>query len=176
MHKASRTVIDYSLINKIGNIIFGELKRIKEGINHGKKGNQNFVYVPLAKLKQMIKYKAKLVGIKIYEINESHTSKTSSFDLEPIEHQDKYIGRRVRKISTFFGSDYYMNDDVNGALNILRKAIGDRFIESSANIGRWLRPVRIKGLIQTSYKDILFTLKNVVHQKMSIQIVNKCVA
>ena len=58
------------------------------------KTNQNFLNVPLDTLKNMLTYKADLVGIVVHEINEAYTSKCSALDLEPIHKQKHYLGTR----------------------------------------------------------------------------------
>ncbi len=154
LHKTARFIIEYCLKNKIGNICLGQLKYIKRNIQMGRRNNQNFLNIPITKLKQCIKYKAKLVGIKIYELTEAYTSKCSSLDLEPIKKHKKYIGKHVKK-GLFKGSDYLLNADVNGALNILRKVIGNDFIRNLSDKGCWFQPVRIRNLFQTSHEQFL---------------------
>jgi len=157
LHKAARFIVNYCLANNIGNICVGKLKNIKDGVRLGKKNNQNFVNIPLQKFKHMIKYKAELVGIKFHEVNEAYTSKCSALDLEAIKKHKKYVGRRVRR-GLFRGANGLLNADVNGALNILRKVIGDDFILQERNLvdrGCWFQPVRIRDLIQTSHQQFL---------------------
>jgi len=154
LHKAARFIINYCVVNDIGNICVGELKHIKDGVNLGKKNNQNFVNIPLQKFKQLIKYKAVLVGIKIHEINEAYTSKCSDLDLEAIKKHKHYLGRRITR-GLFRGSNCLLNADVNGALNILRKVIGDGFIRKLVDRGCWFQPVRIRDLIHTSYQQFV---------------------
>ena len=160
LHKAARFIINYCLANGIGNICVGELKHIKDGVKLGKRNNQNFVNIPLQKFKQLITYKAALVGITIHEINEAYTSKCSALDLEAITKQTHYLGRRITR-GLFRGSHYLLNADVNGALNILRKVIGDGFIRKLVDRGCWFQPVRIRDLIQTSYEQ--FVLHSSTH-------------
>ena len=75
----------------------------------------------------MLIYKCEEYGINIIEQEESYTSKCSSLDLETLEHHDKYIG--IRKPRGLFKTNkYILNSDINGSLNILRKVIGDDFI------------------------------------------------
>ncbi|MHA1671114.1 MAG: zinc ribbon domain-containing protein [Promethearchaeota archaeon] len=112
-------------------------------------------------LKQMITYKAGLVGIKIHVINEAYTSKCSSLDLEPLQKQEKYIGERIKR-GLFRGSNYILNADVNGALNILRKVVGDGFIRNLSDRGCWFQPVRIRDLFQTSHKQFLINSVSIV--------------
>ena len=160
LHKTSQLIVGYCLKNKIGNICLGKLKYIKKNIRLGKKINQNFVNIPIQKLKQMISYKAHLVGIVVHEVDESFTSKCSSLDLESIKKHKKYLGKRIKR-GLFKGSNYLLNADVNGALNILRKVIGDDFIQSLSDRGCWFQPVRIRDMFQTSHKQFLLKCFNI---------------
>jgi len=54
--------------------------------------------------------------------------------LEPMKHQEKYLGRRVHRGLFKSSIGKYINADINGALNILRKVIGDNFIKTNRGI------------------------------------------
>ncbi len=127
----------------------------------GKKNNLNFVNIPIQRLKQYINYKSELVGIKIHEVDESYTSKCSSLDLEPTIKRVKYVGKRAKR-GLFRGTNYILNADVNGSLNILRKVIGDDFIKNLSDRGCWFQPVRIRNLFQTSHKQYLLKSINII--------------
>jgi putative transposase len=87
---------------------------------------------PLKRFIQMLSYKAALVGIRVVLVGESHTSKCSFLDNEPIQHHDHYAGRRTHR-GLFRASDgRRINADINGSYNILRKAIPNAF-------GQWDR-------------------------------------
>jgi len=131
MHKASRFVINYCLDNKIGQIVIGKNLGWKQEINLGKRNNQNFVFIPFNKLIGQIQYKAQLVGIRVTTEEEGYTSKCSALDLETIgKHEDHaYAGYRVTRGLFKSSLGIFINADVNGALNILRKAIGDDFLK-----------------------------------------------
>ena len=131
MHKASRFVVNHCLANNIGHIVIGKNDGWKQEINIGKRNNQNFVSIPLDKLIKQIQYKAQLVGIKVTITEESYTSKCSALDLEEIgKHEDHaYAGKRVKRGLFRTYSGLLINADVNGALNILRKVIGDIFLK-----------------------------------------------
>ncbi len=159
LHKTAQLIVGYCLENKIGNICLGKLKDIKQSIRMGTRNNQNFVNIPIQKFKQMITYKAQLIGIKVHEVDESYTSKCSSLDVEPIEKHKNYVGKRIKR-GLFKGSNYLLNADVNGALNILRKVVGDGFIQNLSDRGCWFQPVRIRDVFQTSHEQIL--LKSVM--------------
>lgn len=132
MHKASRSVINYCLANRIGHIVIGQNKGWKQGINIGKRNNQNFVGIPFDRLIQQLQYKAQLVGIRLTLCEESYTSKCSALDLEEIgKHEDHaYAGHRVHRGLFQSAKGIFINVDVNGALNILRKVIGDAFLKA----------------------------------------------
>ena len=122
-HKASKYAIDYCERNAIGTIVVGYNEKWKQGVNLGRRGNQNFVQLPHARLVQMIRYKAELAGIRVVEVEESHTSKCSALDGEPICHHDAYAGKRVKRGLFVSEGGVAINADVNGAYNIMRKAV-----------------------------------------------------
>ena len=82
------------------------------------------------KLYKMIEYKANKVGIKVVMIEESYTSKASFLDNDYIPTYGKepaefsFSGYRVgRGLYKLKGRNVYINADVNGAFNILRKGL-----------------------------------------------------
>ena len=79
-------MIDLLLEEKIGVLVIGRNKNWKQKANIGKKNNQNFVQIPYSHFIQMLTYKAQLAGIRVILQEESHTSKCSFMDLEPIKH------------------------------------------------------------------------------------------
>ena len=131
MHKTSRFVINYCLEHNLGHIVIGKNDGWKQSINIGKRNNQNFVSIPFDKLIQQIQYKAQLVGIKVTKVCENYTSKCSALDLEVIgKHENHaYAGKRVKRGLFRTALGLLINADVNGALNILRKVIGDNFLK-----------------------------------------------
>ncbi len=154
-HKISHAFIQYCVKEKIGNIVLPQLKQIKTRINNGKRNNQSFHYIPIARLRAMLSYKAECQSIRVWdEVTESYTSKTSALDKEPIKKRKIYVGRRVKRglfkcsdnIRKVHGSSNLVNADVNGGLNILRKVIGDAFLNDVVDSGCWLHPVRIKTI------------------------------
>lgn len=121
IHKTSYKVIELAIENKCKEIIIGDLKNIK----HESK-IKNFVQVPIARLVNQIKYKAKLKGIEVVMIKEGYTSITSSLDLESIGKNKTYLGRRVTRGLYESKEGILINADINGSLNILRKHIKDK--------------------------------------------------
>lgn len=137
MHKVSKYIINHAITNGIGNIIIGYNKEWKQGIELGKRNNQNFVQIPFLKLINMIRYKAELNSIVVTTHEESYTSKCSALDLEPIKKCDKYKGTRTKRGLFKTSTGMLINADINGALNILRKATNDVFLTGTP-VGRGL--------------------------------------
>ena len=126
-HKISRKIIGYCIENDFGRIIIGYNQRWKQKIKMGRRTNQNFVQVPFLNLVKMIQYKALLVGMNVELMDESHTSKCSFLDGESIEHHEHYAGRRVKRGLFKTRSAKLINADVNGAYNIIKKAVPKAF-------------------------------------------------
>ncbi len=122
LHKTSKFIINYCLTNDVDKIVVGKNENWKQDVNIGKKNNQNFVNIPHAKLIQQIEYKAKLQGIEVVTITENYTSKTSFIDDEKICKHDEYCGKRIKRGLFKTKEGYFINADINGAFNILRKA------------------------------------------------------
>lgn len=121
LHKTTRMLVNYLVSNDITLLVVGRNVGWKQGINLGKRNNQNFVQVPIAYAISMLRYKAEAVGIKVVEVEESYTSKCSFFDQESIEHHDVYLGKRKHRGLFVDYQDREWNADVNGAMNIARK-------------------------------------------------------
>ena len=156
LHKTSRQVVDKLVAEKIGTLVVGYNKGWKQEIEIGRVNNQKFVSIPHAQLVEMISYKARLVGIKVLIQNESHTSKCSFLDLERIGHHAKYLGRRVYRGLFKAADGRLIHADVNGALNIIRKAIPDAFPAKLDNVrglaGIAVCPVRVNVFIGPAAK------------------------
>ncbi len=61
MYKVSKMVIEYAKENKCSEIVIGDIKNIKQGMDN----NTSFVQIPIQSLVNKIEYKAKLEGIRI---------------------------------------------------------------------------------------------------------------
>ena len=121
LHTISRRVADFLYNQGIGTLVIGKNDVWKQDVNIGKRNNQNFVSIPHSRLVHMITYKCELLGIQVFETEESYTSKCSFLDREPMGKQESYVGRRIRR-GLFKSSDgRLINADVNGSYNIMRK-------------------------------------------------------
>jgi putative transposase len=127
LHTQSHRIIEMLVEEGIGTLVFGKNDGWKQEIALGRRTNQNFVQVPHARFIEMLTDKAELVGIKVVVSNESHTSKCSFFDNEPVGHHEQYAGRRIQRGLFRTRDRRLINADVNGAYNIIRKAIPNAF-------------------------------------------------
>lgn len=132
LHNASKYIINIAIFNNIGTIIIGKNINWKQNINIGKVNNQKFTSIPFNKFIDLISYKAELLGINILLQEESYTSKCSFLDLEEIQKQDEYLGKRTKRGLFVSNKGISINADLNGSLNILRKVVGgDGFTSDS---------------------------------------------
>jgi IS605 OrfB family transposase len=147
-HKISRKIVNLLIDSKITKLIVGYNKGWKQNVNMGKKNNQKFTQIPFARLVSYLEYKCELVGIEIVIHEESYTSKCDSLAFEKIGKHENYLGRR-RKRGLFQSSvGKLINADVNGALNIMRKVVGDscESIRRIIDRGLLFNPVRITNV------------------------------
>ena len=128
-HKTSEAVIDECVKNNLGTLVIGYNQKWKQNVNLGARNNQNFVQIPYYRLVRMLKYKADAVGIQVVMQEESYTSKCSFLDGESIEHHVVYKGERISRGLFRASNGQLINADVNGALNILKKAFPNAFAE-----------------------------------------------
>jgi len=146
--------------NKIGKLIIGKNKNQKQSINIGKKNNQSFIQIPFDKLLQMLEYKANLAGIEVIYQEESYTSKADSLSLDTLPNYKKsekasysFSGKRAKRGLYQSAKGVLLNADINGALNIARKVIGDSFL-SLSDSGLWCSPLKIRVIEPNSLKRI----------------------
>ena len=138
-HKISSDFVKYCIENKIGKVVMGSNKGWKQNINIGKTNNQNFVSIPYATLKWMLRYKLERNCITVIEREESYTSKASFLDNDEIptyKEEDKktcFSGKRITRGSYKTKNGTVINADLNGAANILRKEMPEAFITVSVD-------------------------------------------
>lgn len=135
LHKASKEIIDICIEDNITTLIVGHNDGWKQEVNIGKRNNQNFVYIPFDNFISMLKYKSERQGLRFIIVNESHTSKCSSYDLEEICHHDNYVGKRVKRGLFKTKEGIFLNADINGGYNIMRKVKGDAVMPPYIGLG-----------------------------------------
>ncbi len=128
LHKMSRKIVDllYETGHKV--IYIGKnAVESKNGIDLGKKTNQSFVSIPYRRLIELIKYKAKELGIEVVEVDESYTSKTSPFadifEVRETKNKELCQGRREGNLFKDKVLNKVFHADLVGALNILRVGV-----------------------------------------------------
>ena len=121
MHKVTRLIVDKFKKENVNRVVVGHNDNMKQDIDLGKVNNQNITLFPHAKFIEMLKYKCALEGISLHEINESYTSKCSFLDLEDIREHHEYLGKRVKRGKFKSSSGKYIDADINGSYNIMRK-------------------------------------------------------
>ncbi len=156
LHTASKRIIDLLVQAGIGVLVIGKNDGWKQEVEMGKRTNQNFVQIPQARFIQMLTYKAELVGITVLVTEESYTSRASFLDCDqfPIRNTDEheqyaFSGKRVKRGLYRASNGRYINADLNGALNIIRKVAPNAFGSEGVEDGKGMfaslvvHPVRV---------------------------------
>ena len=107
----------------------GKNKNWKQKSDMGKKNNQKFINIAHATGIFKISYKCQNAGIKFIEIEESYTSGTSFIDGEMPEKKFYDKSRRVYRGLFKADTGEYINADVNGAYQIMKKVFPDAFAD-----------------------------------------------
>ena len=129
LHQVSRLIIQALVTHGIGTLVIGKNDGWKQGIDMGKRNNQQFVQIPHARFIEMLTYKAERERIEVILTEESYTSKCSFLDNEPLQKQEHYLGKRIHR-GLFRASDgRLLNADVNGSANIIRKVVPNAFAD-----------------------------------------------
>lgn len=144
MHTTSKAIVDLLVEQHIGKLVVGRNKGWKQEVNIGKVNNQKFTQIPFYMLQSKLKYKCEMAGIEYVEQEESHTSKCDALAMEEICHHEQYAGERKKRGLFKSNTGRYINADQNGALNILRKNIGDKEYKEKTKDWPMNSPVRIK--------------------------------
>ena len=133
IHKVSRYIVNYALENDINTVIIGYNKEWKQGIELGKKVNQNFVGIPYYMLLQQLQYKCKLEGINLIITEESYTSGTSYLDSElPVKENYNKIRRKHRGLF-ISNRGKEINADINAAYQIVKK-VNPNYLQGNESI------------------------------------------
>lgn len=158
-HKVSRQIVDVLVEKRIGTLTVGYNVGWKQSTDMGKRNNQKFVQLPFARLTSYLGYKCKLAGIDFIEHEESYTSKCDALALEEVCKHDTYLGKRVKRGLFRSSVGKIINADQNGALNILRKVVGDSEFVRIIGSGHSLCPVRHCNPFYRSVRGIDNVLK-----------------
>lgn len=135
IHKISRGIVDYCAAQDIGRIFTGRNKNWKQSTQMGRRNNQNFVNIPHAKLIERLRYKGEAFGIEVVEVMEDYTAKASAVDYDPIPEYEAgkkrgpFSGKRILRGLYRTKDGKIINADINGAINIGRKGLGDGWLK-----------------------------------------------
>lgn len=139
LHKASRYLINKLVELNIGTLVIGKNEGWKQELNIGSQNNQNFTQIPHTRFIEQLTYKAQLEGISVIIQEESYTSKSSFLDQDVVPKYKKgekhsFSGNRIKRGLYKSAEGILINADVNGSLNILRKAIPNAFADGIKGI------------------------------------------
>ena len=115
----------HNLYKEKKQIIIGYNTGWKTKANMGTDQNRKFYDIPYRKL--LNKIRNKFGENKVIEIEEAYTSKCDSLGLETICKHENYTGKRIKR-GLFRSVKGLINADVNGAINIYRKFMGNKKI------------------------------------------------
>lgn len=146
IHKITKFLANYFDERDISKVIIGNNTGWKNGINLGKRNNQNFVNIPYSKFINQLTYKCQLLGITVITREESYTSKASFLDYDEIpnyedETKPKFSGKRIKR-GLYRSTTRKINADVNGAYNIMVKENPNYIISNREQLG--FNPILIK--------------------------------
>ena len=131
-NRVCHLLVDICLSHGVSTIVIGYNKGQKQEINLGKINNQNIVGIPYHKFRQKLETLCTEYGIKYVSQEESYTSKASAIDEDIIpvygENTDNIVfsGKRTNRGLYRSSEGLYLNADINGSINILRKYFNER--------------------------------------------------
>ena len=146
IHKITKFLANYFDERDVSKVIIGNNSGWKNGINLGKRNNQNFVSIPYSKFINQLTYKCEMLGITVITREESYTSKASFLDYDEIpnykdEIKPKFSGKRIKR-GLYKSTTRKINADVNGAYNIMAKENPNYIIGKREQLG--FNPILIK--------------------------------
>ena len=146
IHKVTKFLANYFDERDVSIVVIGNNSGWKNGINIGRRNNQNFVNIPYTKFINQLTYKCQLLGITVITREESYTSKASFLDYDEIpnykdEVKPKFSGKRVKR-GLYRSTTRKINADVNGAYNIMVKENPNYIIGHREQLG--FNPTLIK--------------------------------
>ena len=114
LHKISREIVNRAK-SENAVIVLGDLKGIRKQ-KKGRKFNRKLNSFPYYRLSKFIEYKASWEEIAVIKVNEANTSKLCSrCGSQGLRHNGKFVCPKC---------GIELNADYNGALNILKRALG----------------------------------------------------
>jgi IS605 OrfB family transposase len=129
MHQVTRSLAD--LLYETGHrvVCIGKDAIDKDGINLGRRINEQYMGIPHRRFVNTFKYKCEELGIQVVEVDEKYTSKASPISDDVVEIQARKVngeeiklsGKRVsRGLYKDLKLNKVFNADLVGAMNILK--------------------------------------------------------
>ena len=141
MHCASKWIVDYCIKHNIGTLVIGKNDGWKQKSDMYKVANQAFTQIPYESFLEKLEYKCKEIGIDLIETEEGYTSGTSFLDDELPIKENYNKSRRVYRGLFKSNNGEYINADVNGAFQIMRKVFSN--VKADEIVGAYSHPVII---------------------------------
>lgn len=129
MHNTSSYILKWCLENNIDTLVVGHNKEWKQNSSMNKKSNQKFIMIPFNMLLWQLEYKCQNIGIKFILTEESYTSGTSFLDGEEPKKENYNKDRRIERGLFKANNGRFINSDVNGSLQIMKKVFPNAFRE-----------------------------------------------
>lgn len=143
LNKSARYIVNWCRDNQISKIVVGYNPDLKQGVNLGKRNNQNFTQIPIFTLNRKLQSLCERYGIEVAEQEESYTSKASFLDGDAIptwnaDSPTKYefSGKRIKRGLYRTKNGWLVNADCNGAANVLVKHLKSSLDELRFGLGR----------------------------------------
>ena len=166
LHRASHQVVTTCVNHDIATVVVGDITQSLKRIELGKRTNQNFVNHSLGQFIEQLRYKLGSYGITLQVTDESYTSKASFVDGDTLPKKYNpqrkqpltFSGKRIKRGLYRSQAGTLVNADVNGAYNILRKAVPKfSFAKLTKAVGsrvkEWLHPSqKIRFLKQKTHQ------------------------
>jgi len=139
MLQTGKHFIIWCVENRIDTIVIGDNPFWKQEVHIGKVNTQKFVQIPFDHMKNILSYQAERHGIRILRQEESYTSKASFPDCDDIptygknDRNVKFTGSRIHRGLYKTKNSTYLNADINGSANIMRKCIPNAFEGKTLN-------------------------------------------
>lgn len=123
---ATNIIVDKLCKVGVEKVVIGWNEKIKQNSHMGKRNNRYFVQIPTKKILENLGYKLQEKGIEVVWMEESYTSKSSFLDNDELptrgsEGKYTFSGKRVKRGLYKTEKGIYINSDLNGAYNIIRK-------------------------------------------------------
>ena len=159
-HKLSKRITEYFYLNKVTDLYIS--RNLTFAKNSGeiklrKKTKQNFIQIPFGKLLDYIQYKAEEFGVKVHNVDEAYTSKTSCLNgdvfavqtkkknKELILTDDLNASRVKRGLLKDKISNTVFNADINGAVNHIKIATQQSFKWLENYMFKITNPIKFKS-------------------------------